>query len=420
MNPADVALIATLILAFGMVSARLDGTILTPPMVFVLCGVAMGPSALGLLELEIGEGALHVLAELTLILVLFGDATRIDLSALRRELGLPVRLLAIGLPLSMLLGALLGKALFPEFGWWEAAALGAILAPTDAALGQAVVSSPVVPLRIRQALNVESGLNDGIALPFVLIFISLASMGHGDTRTTNEWIAFAVLQVTVGPLAGIVVAWVSGKLLQWAGDAGGLDEHFERLAGLAVALLCYAAAELVGGNGFIAAFVGGATLGHTQRHRCKWMLAFLEAEGQLLMLMVFLGLGVTLAVPAVSTATGAVFAYALLSLTVVRMLPVSVSLLGSGLRGPSHAFLGWFGPRGLASILYGILLLSEAAAPHQEEIFQIVVVTALASVLVHGVSAAPGAAWYGRLTQDRSAGPAEFMPVTEHPPRRMM
>ena len=417
MEAFDTALLAAIVLAFAMVSKRLAGTILTPPMVFVTLGVTIGPAALGLLHVEVADGALHVLAELTLVLVLFGDATRIDLGALRRELGLPVRLLGIGLPLSVVVGAGLAKLLLPELGWWEAATLGAVLAPTDAALGQAVVSSPAVPLRIRQALNVESGLNDGIALPFVLIFVSLASMGHGEMRTAQEWAMYAALQVTLGPLVGFAVAWAGGRLIQHAGQAGFIDESFERLAGLALALLCFAAAELAGGNGFIAAFVGGVTLGNTQRDRCKWMLAFLEAEGQLLMLLVFLGFGVSLVGPALETATAAMFGYAILSLTVVRMLPVSVSLVGAGLRLPSHLFLGWFGPRGLASILYGILLLSEASAPHQESIFQVVVLTALLSVFAHGATAAPGAALYGRLTERASSCPAERLSVTAHPTR---
>lgn len=418
MNPTDVVLLASLIFAFGLISKRLDGTVLTPPMVFVGVGLLVGSSGLGLLHFKVGEGTLHILAELTLILVLFGDATRIDVRTLRRELGLPVRLLGIGLPLSMAVGAGLALLVLPDLTLWEAATLGAILAPTDAALGQAVVSSPLVPLRIRQGLNVESGLNDGIALPFVLVFMSLASMSHGESRTPEEWVVFAALQVTLGPLIGFLIAWVGGYLVARAATFGYIEESFERIAGLALALLCYAAAELAGGNGFIAAFVGGVTIGNTQRERCRWMLAFLEAEGQLFMLMVFLGLGASLAVPAMSSATGPVVLYALLSLTLVRMVPVSISLIGTKLRLPSHLFIGWFGPRGLASILYGILLLSEATTPHEDAIFHVVVVTALLSVFLHGLTASPGVALYSRATRTVDASSAEFAPVTEQPVRR--
>ena len=386
-------------------------------MVFVAVGLLIGPAALGWLHFEVGEGALHILAELTLILVLFGDATRIDLGRLRQEYGLPVRLLGIGLPLSMLLGTLLAKVVLPHFSWWEAAAIGAILAPTDAALGQAVVSSPVVPLRIRQALNVESGLNDGIALPFVLIFLSLASMGHGEMRTPEEWVVFAALQVTLGPLVGFACAYVGGHLIHRAVEMGYVEESFERLSGLALALICFGAAEIAGGNGFIAAFVGGVTFGNTQPNRCGWMINFLEAEGQLLMLIVFLGLGASLVVPAFADATFAAVLYAAISLTVVRMLPVALSLIGSGFKAPSYVFIGWFGPRGLASILYGILLLSEATAPHSDEIFHIVVLTTVGSVLLHGLTAAPGARLYGRLTADPSKCPEEHRPSSGSPVR---
>ena len=418
MSPTDFALLGAFLFSFALVSRRIEGTLITPPMVFVLVGLVIGPWALGWIDIDLNEGVLHVLAELTLVFVLFSDATRIDLVALRREVGLPVRLLAVGLPVSIALGAIMAKWLLPELGWWEAATLGAILAPTDAALGQAVVSNPIVPLRIRQALNVESGLNDGFALPFVLVCASLASMSQGEARTANEWIQFAALQVTLGPVVGIAVAWLGGILMQRATAAGYVLDSFERLAGLAVALLCFAGAELVGGNGFLAAFVGGLTLGATQKHHCTAILAFLEAEGQLLMLLVFLGLGASLTVPAMQGASVRVVGYALVSLTVVRMIPTSFSLLGSGLRPASHAFLGWFGPRGLASLLYAIILLSDAALPHADLVFGTVVITTLFSVFLHGVSAAPGAIFYGRIAQDQSTCPAEHASVSAHPLRR--
>ncbi len=418
MNPADVLLLAGLVLGFGLLSKRLEATVLTPPMVFVLLGLLVGPTVLGALHFDFEEGALDILAELTLVLVLFGDATRIDLAALRKELGLPARLLGIGLPLSIALGAVLAKVFLPELGWWEAAALGAVLAPTDAALGQAVVSSPQVPLRIRQALNVESGLNDGIALPFVLIFVSLASTGQGEMRTLQDWIQFGVFQLTLGPLVGFIVVWIGGWLVRRASDAGLMAVSFKRLSGLVLALMCFGGAELVGGNGFIAAFVGGMTLGNMHRHQCEWMLTFLETEGQLLMLAVFLGFGAMFATPSLSAASPAVLVYALVSLTIVRMIPVALSLLGSGLRWPSYVFVGWFGPRGLASILYGILILSEASVPHGERLFDAVVVTAFFSVFLHGWTAVPGAAMYGRLMQRSDRRSAEMTLVTQHPTRR--
>jgi NhaP-type Na+/H+ or K+/H+ antiporter len=410
----DVLLLAGLILAYSLVSRRLEKTILSAPMLFLTAGLVVGADGLGWLHLSLNEGVLHVLAELTLVLVLFGDATRIDLKVMRQELGLPVRLLGFGLPLSIAAGGLVAKILFPQLHWFEAAALGAVLAPTDAALGQAVVSSPAVPVRIRQALNVESGLNDGIALPFVLVFASLASLGHGEVRTPGQWAQFAAMQVVIGPIAGGLIAYAGGAVIRAARKRGFVEDIAERLAGLALAALCFAGTELVGGNGFIGAFVGGVIFGHTQRHLRRHVVTFLEAEGELLMLAVFLGMGASLVVPAWSHASLALALYVTLSLTLVRMVPVSLCLVASGLRGPSHVFVGWFGPRGLASLLYGILLLTEANLPNEELVFAIIVLTTLASVFLHGTTAAPGAAVYGKLASDAETYPMENGEVTEH------
>ncbi|MBW1761505.1 MAG: sodium:proton antiporter [Deltaproteobacteria bacterium] len=417
MDTAAFILVACFVFGFGLLSRRLAESPLTPPLAFVGLGVLFGPWGLNWLHLSAEHGVMHVLAELTLILVLFGDAARIDLSALRRELGLPVRLLAIGMPLTIFLGTVAAKWLFPELRWLEAAVLGAVLAPTDAALGQAVVSNPGVPTRVRQALNVESGLNDGIVLPVVLVFAALASMGAEMTRSASEWARFAAIQVTLGPLAGFAVAWVGSKLLKWSTAKEWIQPPFERLTGLALALLAFACAEHVGGNGFIAAFVAGMMLGQWTRGRCAWLYDFLEAEGQLLMLLVFLAFGASFAAPALESASWRTVTYAVLSLTVIRMVPVAIAMLGTGLRPPTVLFLGWFGPRGLASILFGILVLNEADLPHEALIFQLVMLTVLFSVVGHGISAASLARRYAAMAADREHCPEEHRAVMEHPLR---
>jgi NhaP-type Na+/H+ or K+/H+ antiporter len=416
-DSTTVVWIALLVLGYGLVSKRLERTVITPPMVFVAVGLLFSGSALGDLGMHADRSVIHVLAELTLVLVLFGDAARIDLRALRDELGLPMRLLGIGMPLTIIAGAVVAKLVLPELTWFEAAALGAVLAPTDAALGQAVVSAPSVPLRIRQALNVESGLNDGIALPVVLIFAALASMGGGENRSAAEWVQFATMQVTLGPLAGFVIAWVGGRLITWSDRQDWMDGRFARLAGIALALLSFGGAELIGGNGFIAAFVAGMTLGNSQRGKCEYLYSFLEAEGQLLALLVFLLLGLRLAAPAITESTASMLLYAVLSLTLIRMVPVAISLIGSGLRGPSVLFLGWFGPRGLASLLFAILILEEAALPHEGLVFDVVILTVLGSVFAHGMTAAPAARKYGELASDPGKCPAENAAVADHPLR---
>jgi NhaP-type Na+/H+ or K+/H+ antiporter len=414
----DAALIASAVLAFGLVSRRIEGSVLTPPLAFVALGMVLAPGGLGVLEIEIGEGLAHLLAEFTLILVLFGDAARIDVPALRRELGLPLRLLALGLPLTVLAGFGLAVWLLPELSLVHAALLAAILAPTDAALGQAVVSDSRVPLRIRQALNVESGLNDGLALPVVLILAALAGAGADGGRSAVEWLGFAALQVTVGPTAGLAVGWLGARAVHAAAARGWMSDSFEQLSGLALALLAFAGAELAGGNGFIAAFTAGLTFGTVARGFCEGLYRFVEAEGQLLVLLVFLMLGCALAWPALQAAGPANWIYALSSLTIVRMLPVAIALLGSRLQPVSVIFLGWFGPRGLASLLFALLVAGPQIMPEDTPIFSTVVLTVLLSVLLHGVSAAPAVRRYGEyLLARREQARHEHTPVTAHPLR---
>lgn len=387
--------LAVFVAAYSVASRRLTAGFLTAPMIFVGVGLLVGPGIA--LVGEEARAVIDPLAELTLALVLFGDAARIDLRVLRRSLGLPVRLLGIGLPLTILLGAGVAAAVLGGLSLWEAAVLAAVLAPTDAALGQAVVSSEAVPLRIRQTLNVESGLNDGIALPVVLALTAFAAMsGEG----AEHWLGFWGLQVTLGPLVGVAVGWIGGRLFTRAAAAGWTEHSTQRIGGMALAIIALLGAEAVGGNGFIAAFVAGLTLGNTAWAFCERIHEFLEAEGQLMMMLVFGALGAVLAGPALSRATPEVLLYAGLSLTVVRMVPAAVSLLGSGLRWQSVAFVGWFGPRGLASLLFGMVVLEELAVPHRAFIFDVVILTVLLSVLLHGVTASWGARWYGRWVSE--------------------
>ncbi len=394
MEPAVVAAIALAILVFGSFSLKAERSPLTPPMFFVLVGYTLSDRGLGWLDLSVDGGIVHGLAELTLVVLLFTDASRIDLACLRREGSLPARLLGLGMPLTIAAGALVAFVLFPGFGIWEALLLAVILAPTDAALGQAVVSSPLVPQRIRQTLNVESGLNDGIALPVVLVFASMASASEarGDAW---YWARFAALAVTLGPLAGWAIGWAGGRLLRAGRGSGWINDPFEKLIGLAIAGLAYAGAELIGGNGFIAAFVAGLTLGNTAREAITCIHAFGEAEGQLLVLLVFVIFGGLLLPTALEHTGPAAFVYAVLSLTVVRMLPVALSLIGAGLRPISISFLAWFGPRGLASMLFALLVVEAGELRSGPMVEAVVVLTVALSTFAHGLTAHPLAKRYG-------------------------
>ena len=392
--------VAVVILLFGAISRRAERSPLTPPMFFIAAGCLVSKHGLGLLDLDVSGAVVHGLAEVTLVVVLFTDASRIDLSCLRREGSLPLRLLGIGLPLTIVAGTAIGVALLPGFGWLEAALVAAILAPTDAALGQAVVSNPLVPLRIRQTLNVESGLNDGIALPVVLVLASLAGATEGETDPVH-WLRFAALAVTLGPAVGVAVGWIGGHWLERGVTTGWINTPFERLSSLGLAFLAFAGAELVGGNGFIAAFVAGLTLGSVGRNVCETLYQFGETEGQLLTLLVFMIFGAVMVPDAITHLSLATFSYALLSLTLIRMLPVAVSLLGAGLRLPSVAFLGWFGPRGLASILFALVVVEEGRLSVGAELEGVIVMTVLLSAMLHGASAYPLARRYGAYAAER-------------------
>ncbi len=415
MNTESFLVIAAGLVAFAMVSGKLRDTIITPPMIFAAFGLVISGAVLGLADFDFDNDIVHTLAELTLIFVLFTDAARIDLRLLRRDHNLPVRLLVGGLPLTIIAGTLVGLVLLPGFTLWQAALLAAILAPTDAALGQAVVSSPLVPARIRQAINVESGLNDGIALPVVLLFASLASAAH-TTIDPGDWIRFGLMQIILGPVVGIIVGWLGAKAADWAAGNGWMAPALQGPAALGIALIAFAAAEIIGGNGFISAFIAGLVLGNTVRGQCAALFEFAESEGQLLTLLTFLVFGAVLLPTLGGGVDWRIIVYAVLSLTVIRMLPSALALFGTGVRGPTTLFLGWFGPRGLASILFALLVLEEADIPLREEILQITIVTVALSILAHGITAAPASRWYAGIVR-RMGDCEEAKPVSEMPSR---
>jgi NhaP-type Na+/H+ or K+/H+ antiporter len=412
-NLTAILAVTVALIAYGLVSRKLEGSVLTGPMLFTAFGLVAGPAFLGIVPLQIDNQSVHLLAEVTLILVLFSDAANIDLGQLRRDHNLPVRMLLIGMPLTIALGAAAALLFFGSLGFWEALLLAAILVPTDAALGQAVVSNRLVPVRIRQALNVESGLNDGIALPFVLIFAALASAMHVDTGA-GEWLLFGAKQVVFGPIAGIAMGYVGAKLVARCYQTQWMSETAEGMIALGLAFGAFALAELVHGNGFIAAFVAGLTFGNTLQHKCEFLYEFAESEGQILILLTFAAFGAAMLPQALSVATLSYVAFAIIALTLVRMLPVHLSMMGTGIKPVTSAFLGWFGPRGLASVLFVLLILEEVDIDNEATVFTVVIFTVALSVLLHGVTAGPAARRYGMLSQ--RMGPCEEnMPVSEEP-----
>ncbi|MBT2988372.1 MAG: sodium:proton antiporter [Candidatus Thiodiazotropha sp. (ex Ctena orbiculata)] len=393
MNETNLLLVLFGIALFALFSGPISRGNLTPPMTFTALGLVLSPIALGWISLGLDNTVIHAIAEITLILVLFTDAARIKLKTLWSDHDLPIRLLLFGMPLSIGLGAAFALAVMPQLSLLEALVLAVILAPTDAALGQAVVSSPKVPQRIRQTLNVESGLNDGIALPALLFVISFAAINHGGEDET-DWLNFVLLQLTLGPLVGVLIGWLGSRAINKAIEKHFLTHEFCNIYLLTMAFIAYLAADLVGGNGFIAAFTAGIATGNTLKHVNEEIYEFAESEGQLLNLVIFFLFGVSLLPQVWPRISGEMIAYALLSLTLVRMLPMFISLVGKRLRWETSLFLGWFGPRGLASILFVLLVLEHAQLSNQTLIFDIVILTVFFSIFLHGLSALPGVNLY--------------------------
>lgn len=405
MEPIALFLIAGAFAAFGLLSSKASKTIVTGPMVFAGVGFLLSAPMLGVFDGSLEFPVAEALASIALVVTLFDDAAGTDVKRLRREASVPVRMLAIGLPLTALLGGALALLIFPELTLWEAAVLAVILSPTDAALGQAVITNDAVPERIRQALNVESGLNDGIAFPALLIVASLAADLHD--RDTTEWGLFVAGQLLLGPAIGVLSAVLATRIIKPALRRGWMEETYLNIVVLMLPLLAYAGAELVGGNGFIAAFACGVTVAFRSDKVREEVERFGEAQAQLATLLVFLIFGGILMPQLLTAVSWRETLYAVLALTVMRMLPVAISLTGTGFHVRTKLFLGWFGPRGLASIIYLLLVTERFDLADIGVIERTVALTILISIVAHGVTAAPLARRYGAFVSRRGGRHAE-------------
>jgi NhaP-type Na+/H+ or K+/H+ antiporter len=412
--PWALAILALTFLGFAAISGRIRGTSITAPMVFTAVGLLVGVEGLDLVDPSPSGETVKVLAEATLTVVLFSDASQINFPALREHVSIPTRLLGIGLPLTIVAGFVGAFAVLGELTWPEALVLAVILAPTDAALGQAVVTLPRLPLRVRQGLNVESGLNDGICVPLFLIALAVAqaeegAIGNGAAAT------LLAEQIGYGILGGVAGGLAAAAVLVLAAGRGLVDESWLQIVPLAGAGLAFGIAQPLGGSGFIAAFVGGAVFGRLAGRHVGEVAYLLEQGGAILSAVTFVVFGAVLLGPALGDVTWSIALYAVLSLTVIRMLPVAVSLLGTGARRPTVRFLGWFGPRGLASIVFAVILIEEGGLPHDDTILVTVFLTIGLSVLAHGVSAAPLAERYARWWESNPQAPLESAPLNDPP-----
>ncbi len=405
-------LISLAVVAYALVSKRLASTPVTGALIFMVLGVLLGPTAFDVIHGAGDRHAFELLLEATLAVVLFTDSLAISAGDWRAKSRLPRRLLLIGMPLTMLLGWAFGVILFPDLDVWEVALVAICLAPTDAALGQAVVTSPKVPALIRQALNIESGLNDGLALPFFVLALA-AAVETADPAAPGLVEVF-VRSLVLAAVLGGVVGWLGARALGYCRERGWVGREWGQIATLALVVLAFVLADTAEGSGFIATWVAGVTFGRTMKDRMPEAPLLAEDLGGLLAVVSFLGFGAMLLGPILDDLTWQPVVYAVLSLTLVRMLPVGLSLLGVGLARPTIVFAGWFGPRGLASIVFGLLVAEEALAGGSF-VLQAVFVTVALSVVLHGATAVWGAdrygAWYerakaagGSLPEDEDVG----------------
>lgn len=410
MEEGAIPLVAAAIFGWGLISARLERADLTAPIVFTFFGAVL--AGVGLVDFQRAPETLKPLVEVTLVWVLFSDAARVSVADLRRDASRVLRLLAIGLPLSVLAGWGLATWLFSGMGLWLALLVGAALAPTDAALGVPVVTNPVVPSRIRRLITVESGLNDGIVTPVVMLALAGAASAEGIANAPG--LGEAIVELAIGAAVGGAVGFGGGWLLNRARRRGWASEDFSGIAVLALAIVAYGTALALHGNGFVAAFCGGLAFGGAAGRRGPQELLFLEQMSGLVSLLVWLAFG-AIAVPLIPDRIDVpIVLYAVLSLTIVRMVPVGLALLGAHLDRNSVLFVGWFGPRGLASLVFALLALEELG-PDADEAVVAIAMTVFLSVIAHGVTAGPLANRYGRAAAAR--GPEPGGPVPDVPVR---
>ena len=385
---------------YALVSKRLSMTVVTGPMVFVTAGLLISPRVFDISLLELNSEVVQLLLEGTLVLVLFTDAMAIDYRSIRKEAFIPTRLLGIALPLIIALGTVVAALMFSELGVWEAAIIATILAPTDAALGQAVVSNPRVPRMIRQGLNAESGLNDGIALPFLLVFIAGAEASLTNANVVRVFAA----EIFVALAVGVALGWLGAQAVRFFNRRDWMTEGWRGVSVVALALLAYGLATPLGGSGFIAAFIAGLVFGHYVRGEITDVGHFAESLSYLLTMLSFLVFGSLVLAPRLDLINTEMVIYAVLSLTVIRLVPVGLSMIGTSLQWRSVAYLAWFGPRGLASVIFGSTVLLETTLPSREAIVTLMAIAVALSIYAHGATSWPGsnryADWYDSMSDD--------------------
>jgi len=384
----NLAIIALFACAYSVVAKRLGQTPVNGAVVYLAFGAILGPAALGLLDLSIGTEGIRLVAELTLALVLFHDASNADFDVLRRARRIPLRLLLVGLPLTILLGFGVGVLLLPSLVLLEVAILATMLAPTDAALGKAVVTNPDVPVAVRESLNVESGFNDGICVPILFTFLALATETSAGESTGALALGLVAEEIGIGAAIGVGLTLVAIWALRTSARRGWIGEPWVAVPIVALAFGIFTLTQFAGGSGFIACFSGGLAFAALAGEAKEKVLEGAEGVGEVFSLVTWVIFGAAVVLDHPGTFDWRVGLYAILSLTLIRMLPVFLCVTGLGVRTDAKLFLGWFGPRGLASIVFGVIVMQENL-PGGDVIVATVVATVVLSVLAHGLTANP-------------------------------
>jgi len=390
----ELAILALFIFIYSMVAGRIERSAISGPMVFVIVGFLIGPFGFGWLKGDATSDDLRTMADLTLALILFIDAANADMAILKRQFRIPSRMLLLGLPGVIALGFGLAVLMFDGLSLYEAAILATMLAATDAALGKAVITNKAVPAQVREGLNIESGLNDGICVPIVLFFIALAVGGeHGGSEASA--IALVIQELGIGMAVGVGLAFVGTLLLRWCWKQGWVTEIWMQVTVVGLAIASFTIAQSLHGSGYIAAFTGGLLFGFMAKDATHKLVLAAEGTGETLALVTWMLFGAMVIGPAFEQFSWEVVVYALLSLTVIRVVPIFLSLVGIGESVSSRLFLGWFGPRGLASIVFAIIVIN-AGVPNGEFLALVVICTVLFSLVAHGITAHPLARWLAR------------------------
>lgn len=382
----NLAILALFIFLYSITSGGLEKTPINGALVFTAFGVIVGPLGLDWLQVSLDAEMLRTLAELTLAVLLFADASNANLDVLKQNIKFPQRLLLVGLPITIVLGFGVGLLLFDSLTIFEIAILATMLAPTDAALGKAVVTNESVPQNIRESLNFESGLNDGICVPILFVFLALATDTGGEEGAHILALTLVAEEIGIGALVGIILTFIAVWLLKQCKEKNWITETWRQLPVIVLAVFCFTVAQTIGGSGFIAAFVGGLLFGVMAKEHKHHLLLAAEGTGDTLALITWVIFGAIVVGHSIDSVSWQVILYSVLSLTVIRMLPVFLALGGLNLRTDEKLFMGWFGPRGLASIVFAVIVLNEHL-PGGDIISMTVVSTVVLSIVFHGISA---------------------------------